>query len=117
MLGRRVGGAALFCLGQWLPHGKYRSAKDAYKSKRGGGIVKKYLKEWGFRILAALDTVAKRYHTTQASIALAWLIASPLITAPIASATSIEQLNNLVKAAQLQLDEEAMQQSNEGRAW
>ncbi|MBD0280416.1 MAG: aldo/keto reductase, partial [Flavisolibacter sp.] len=83
-----------FALAGGFLTGKHRSAEDAYDSKRGGGIVKKYLNERGFCILAALDTVAKRYHTTQASIALAWLIASPLITAPIASATSIQQLNN-----------------------
>jgi len=86
--------------------GKYRSEADFSKSKRGQGI-KKYLNDRGFRILNALDQVAGQYHTSQASIALAWLMARPGILAPIASATSIEQLNDLIKATELKLSEEA----------
>jgi aryl-alcohol dehydrogenase-like predicted oxidoreductase len=67
-------------------------------------MVKKYLDERGFRILAALDEVAKKIHSTPGKVAIAWLIARPSITAPIASATSVEQLEDLVDAANLQLD-------------
>jgi aryl-alcohol dehydrogenase-like predicted oxidoreductase len=92
--------------------GKYRTPGDVDKSARGGGVVKTYLNDRGLRILNALDEVAKEYNTTPASIAIAWLIARPSITAPIASATSIEQLDDLVKAAQLQLDHEAIELLN-----
>lgn len=87
--------------------GKYRSEDDLNKSKRGGGI-KKYLNERGYRILKALDQVAEQYQATPAAVSLAWLIARPSITAPIASATSIEQLNELTKAANLNLSTEAI---------
>ena len=83
--------------------GKYRSEDDLSKSARGRGI-KKYLNDRGFRILSSLDRVAKQYTSTPAGVALAWLIARPGITAPIASATSLQQLKELTDAARLQLD-------------
>ena len=83
--------------------GKYRSEQDLAKSARGQGI-KKYLNDRGTRILAALDEVAKKHESTPASVALAWLMARPTVTAPIASATSLDQLNSLVAAARLELD-------------
>src|ERR1041385_642245 len=88
--------------------GKYRSEDDLSNSARGG-TVKKYLNERGFGIVEALDQVAAQYNSTPAQIALAWLIARPSITAPIASATSLEQLNDLVAATKLELDETAME--------
>jgi aryl-alcohol dehydrogenase-like predicted oxidoreductase len=91
--------------------GKYRSEADLDKSPRGAG-VKKYLDERGFRILAALDAVAAEYESTPASVALAWLIARPSVTAPIASATSLQQLDSLIKAAGLSLDKAAIRQLN-----
>ena len=87
--------------------GKYRSENDLTKSARGGGI-KKYLNERGHLILDALDEVAFYYETTPASIALAWLMAQPSIVAPIASATNTEQLNELINAAHLELDEDTI---------
>lgn len=92
--------------------GKYRSAADLGKSKRGGGI-KKYLNERGFRILSALDKVAAFYNTTPASIAIAWLMAQPAVAAPIASATGIEQLNALMTASTLRLSAESLAELNE----
>jgi len=86
--------------------GKYRSEADLSKSKRGGGI-KKYLNEKGFRILAALDKVAKEYDSTPASIALAWLVANPVVAAPIASATTIKQLESLTRGVTLKLNRDA----------
>jgi aryl-alcohol dehydrogenase-like predicted oxidoreductase len=83
--------------------GKYRSDKDRSKSIRGQGI-NIYLNDRGFRILEALDHVAKQYNTTPAGVSLAWLIARPGITAPIASATNVEQLNNLIEGTKLKLD-------------
>ena len=87
--------------------GKYRSENDLLKSARGGG-VKKYLNDRGFKILQALDEVAKRYNTKPATISLAWLMAQPAIAAPIASATNTEQLNDLIASANLKLDKEAI---------
>ena len=87
--------------------GKYRSEADLGKSPRGGG-VKKYLNQRGFKVLAALDEVSARYQATPAQVALAWQIARPAITAPIASATSLEQLQGLVAAARLTLDADAL---------
>jgi aryl-alcohol dehydrogenase-like predicted oxidoreductase len=84
--------------------GKYRSEADLAQSPRGGG-VKKYLDERGRRVLAALDETSKAHGATPAQVALAWLIARPSITAPIASATSLEQLRDLIAAARLQLDD------------
>lgn len=92
-----------FSLASGFLTGKYRSEDDLAKSARGGGI-KKYLNERGFRILQALDEVAARHDSTPAQIALAWLIARPSITAPIASATSLAQLSDLVEATKLELD-------------
>ena len=91
--------------------GKYRSSKDLSKSARGSGI-EKYLTDRGFKILDTLDNIASRYQTRAATIALAWLMSRPAITAPIASATSIAQLEDLVKAIDLRLDDEAMQELN-----
>ncbi|TSD66754.1 aldo/keto reductase [Inquilinus sp. KBS0705] len=88
--------------------GKYRSEDDLNKSKRGGGI-KKYLNGRGYKILAALDKAAAEYNTTPASIALAWVMARPGITAPIASATSTGQLKDLEQAAQLSLSGETIE--------
>ena len=83
--------------------GKYRSEADLGKSPRGGG-VKKYLNERGFGVLKALDAVAARHKATPAQVALAWLIARPSVTAPIASATNLEQLQDILKAVHLKLD-------------
>jgi aryl-alcohol dehydrogenase-like predicted oxidoreductase len=83
--------------------GKYRSESDLSKSARGAG-VRKYLNERGFRILAALDAVAARHGATPAAIALAWLLARPGITAPIVSATSARQWEDLAAAPDIRLD-------------
>ncbi len=84
--------------------GKYRSAEDASKSSaRGGSVVAKYLNGRGARILAALDDLAAKHSASPAQVALAWLIARPGITAPIASATSLEQLADILAAARLTL--------------
>ncbi len=87
--------------------GKYRSEKDLGKSARGEG-VKKYLNARGFRILKALDEVAAAQSTAPATVALAWLIARPSVTAPIVSATNPEQLEELLRAAALVLDDAAL---------
>ncbi len=95
--------------------GKYRSEMDLSKSIRGQG-VKLYLNERGYRILKALDGVSAQYHSTPASVALAWLMAQPGITAPIASATSVGQLNDLIGATALDLDRAAIDALSEAGA-
>ena len=92
-----------FSLASGFLTGKYRSEADLSKSQRGQ-MVKKYLNPRGFRILDALDQVAKRHNATPTQVALAYLMARPSITAPIASATNLKQLDELVKAASLMLD-------------
>ena len=96
--------------------GKYRTEKDLSKSARGGG-VQKFMTTRGFRILEALDQVAQVYSVLPATIALAWLMAQPAITAPIASATSVQQLNELLQAVSIQLDATAMKELNEASAY
>jgi aryl-alcohol dehydrogenase-like predicted oxidoreductase len=87
--------------------GKYRTKADTEGRTRGEGVVH-YLDDKGRRILAALDTVAADTGATQAEIALAWLMAKPAVTAPIASATGLGQLASLTKAATLTLSAEQM---------
>jgi len=86
---------------------KYKSETDVANKARGD-FVKQYLNERGFRIIDALDHVAKRFHAAPAQVALAWLMAQPTVTAPIASATSLAQLKELIGATRLKLDEESM---------
>ena len=102
-LREQVGVISYFSLAKGFLSGKYRSEADLSKSVRGGG-VKDYLNPRGFRILGALDEVARRRESTPARVALAWLIARPSVTAPIASATSLEQLNDLLESTRLELD-------------
>jgi aryl-alcohol dehydrogenase-like predicted oxidoreductase len=83
--------------------GKYRSQADLTKSPRGAGAGK-YLNECGLRVLAALDAAAQAHGATPAQVALAWQMARPSVTAPIASATSPAQFAELAPAASLQLD-------------
>ncbi len=91
--------------------GKYRSEADLAQSARGKG-VKKYLNERGMKILAALDEVAKAARAKPAQVALAWLMARPAVTAPIASATTVAQLRELMACAELKLDAAAMERLN-----
>ncbi len=110
-----LGVISYFSLASGFLTGKYRSEKDLSKSPRGGGI-KKYLNERGFRILKALDEVAGEYNSTPARVALAWLIARPSITAPIASATNLEQLKDLIEATKLQLNQGSIEILNRATA-
>jgi aryl-alcohol dehydrogenase-like predicted oxidoreductase len=95
--------------------GKYRSEMDLTKSVRGGS-VKKYFNERGFRILAALDEVSRKYRSAPVRVALAWLLARPSITAPIVSATSAAQWTDLIAAADLHLDQESIEMLTQASA-
>ncbi|MFD2247002.1 aldo/keto reductase [Pontibacter ruber] len=111
-----LGVISYYALASGFLTGKYRSEDDLGKSPRGQG-VKNYLNERGFRILKALDEVAEQYNTTPASVSIAWLMGRPSITAPIASATKLEQLHDLAKAAQLNLDQAAIEKLNQASAY
>jgi aryl-alcohol dehydrogenase-like predicted oxidoreductase len=111
-LKEQIGVVSYYALASGFLSGKYRTAADASKSVRGSGIVEKYLNERGLRILTALDDVGRRHNASAASVALAWQIARPSITAPIASATTANQLGELVAATQLELDQAAIEQLN-----
>ena len=98
-----IGVISYFSLAKGFLSGKYRSDADLSKSKARGGGVKHYLTRRGMRVLDQLDRVAERHSATPAQVSLAWLIARPGITAPIASATSIEQLDDIAGALSLHL--------------
>jgi aryl-alcohol dehydrogenase-like predicted oxidoreductase len=115
-LEQQIGVVSYFALASGFLSGKYRAPADAAKSVRGDGVVAKFLNERGLRILAALDDVGRRYGASPASVALAWQIARPSITAPIASATTVNQLTDLVAATQLKLDQAAIEQLNTASA-
>lgn len=105
-----------FSLAAGFLTGKYRSEADLTKSPRGGGL-KKYLNDRGFRILGALDEVSQELHSTPARVALAWLISRPSVTAPIASATSLDQFNDLLEGTRLQLGPAALEKLNKASGY
>ncbi len=112
----RIGVIPYFSLASGFLTGKYRSESDLTNAARGGR-VKKYLNERGFRILKALDSVAAQYNATPAKVSLAWMLAKPTITAPIASATSLSQLKELVDATTLKLDAASLELLDEASAY
>jgi aryl-alcohol dehydrogenase-like predicted oxidoreductase len=105
-----------YALASGFLSGKYRSEADLGKSARGGGM-KDYMNDRGFRILKALDEVSEQYNSSPASVALAWLIARPSVTSPIASVTNLNQLQDLTRAASLKLDMEGISILDEASAW
>jgi aryl-alcohol dehydrogenase-like predicted oxidoreductase len=104
-----------FSLASGFLSGKYRSKADAAKGSRGA-LVDKYFNDRGLRIVDALVEVATRNSTTPATVALAWIIVRPSVTAPIASATSVEQLESLTAATRLQLSAEDVELLNDASA-
>lgn len=83
--------------------GKYRAGQALPTSPRAGGVQAKYMNERGFKILAAVDAVAKELNTTSGQVALAWIMARPGITAAIASGTTVDQVKDLTASAELVL--------------
>ncbi len=110
-----VGVTGYYSLASGFLTGKYRSEADLGKSARGA-MVKGYLGPRGQRVLAALDEVAARRQATLAQVSLAWLMARPGVTAPIASATSLPQLHELLRAAELALSAEDVEQLDQASA-
>jgi aryl-alcohol dehydrogenase-like predicted oxidoreductase len=111
----QLGVIPYFSLAAGFLTGKYRSQKDTEKAARGS-MVQKYLNDWGFAVVTALDEVANAHGATPARVALAWLLAQPGITAPIASATNEKQLADLAEAAKLKLGAESIQKLDDASA-
>ena len=110
-----IGVISFFSLGSGFLTGKYRS-KDDLSNRARGSFVEKYLNERGFRIVEALDRVAQEHNITPAQVAIVWLISHPSITAPIASATNLEQLKELLEATTIELNPSAIDRLNQASA-
>ena len=108
-LKEKVGVIGFYSLASGFLTGKYRSKADT-EGRARGSRVEKYMNDYGFGTIAALDDVANRYNAKPVQIAMAWLMARPSVTAPIASATNLDQLAELLKSVEIQLDAAAIQQ-------
>jgi aryl-alcohol dehydrogenase-like predicted oxidoreductase len=97
--------------------GKYRRGGDLPATARAPGVQKAYMTDRGFAVLAAVDKVAAGLGATPAQVALSWLAHRPGITAPIASATSVTQLKELIGGVELVLDAEARGALDQASAW
>ena len=115
-LGNNLGVITYFSLASGFLTGKYRTKDDLGKSARGGDMDK-HFNERGFKILAALDEVSKSLNTTPATVALAWIIHRPSVTAPIVSATSIKQLDAIIKAPDLEITAHEIELLTQESAW
>lgn len=115
-LGNNLGVLNYYSLASGFLTGKYRSKADLDKSERGAGVAK-YLDDRGFKVLAVLDEVAATLNTTQATVALAWLIHRPSVTAPIVSATSIKQLESIINAPDLPITAHEIELLTQESAW
>jgi aryl-alcohol dehydrogenase-like predicted oxidoreductase len=107
-LREKIGVIGYYSLASGFLTGKYKSLADTKGRPRGRG-VETYMNPHGFGVIKALEEVAARYEAKPGQIALAWLIARPSVTAPIASATNLEQLSELVEAAEIELDDGSIQ--------
>lgn len=114
---QEIGVIGYYALAAGFLTGKYRPDKPLPESRRAQNVQARYMNERGFRILAEVERVAARLGATPAQVALAWMMARPGVTAPIASATSVQQLHELVGAVTLQLDTKAITALNQASAW
>jgi aryl-alcohol dehydrogenase-like predicted oxidoreductase len=106
-LAEHIGVIGYYSLASGFLTGKYKSRADM-EGRIRGPRVEKYLNDYGFGVIKALDEVATQYNAKPGQIALAWLIARPSVTAPIASATNLEQLAELAAAAEIKLDADSI---------
>ncbi|HTY80349.1 MAG TPA: aldo/keto reductase [Candidatus Bathyarchaeia archaeon] len=104
-------------LGSGFLSGKYRPGTPLPTTARAANVQKGYMTDRGFAVLAAMDKVGGKIGATPAQIALSWLAHRPGITAPIASATSVAQLKELMSGVELRLDEEATAELDRASAW
>lgn len=115
-LGNNLGVITYYSLESGFLSGKYRKHADIIKSARGGKMDN-YLNDRGMKILNALDEIASAQATTPAAVALAWLLHRKSVTAPIVSATNLEQMQSIIAAPQLNLDAQAMHILDSASAW
>jgi aryl-alcohol dehydrogenase-like predicted oxidoreductase len=108
-LKEKIGVIGYYSLASGFLTGKYRSMADAEGRARASRVTK-YLTDYGFGVIAALEDVAKRYNARPVQIAVAWLIARPSVTAPIVSATNLDQLAEVLRSAEIKLDAAAIEQ-------
>ncbi len=111
-----IGVISYYSLASGFLSGKYRCEDDLAQSPRGES-VKKYMNDKGKAVLSALDEVAERHQASVAQVSLAWLMARPNITSPIVSATVKKQLDDIVKAAALELSPQDIALLNDASAW
>ena len=111
-----IGVIPYFSLAAGFLTGKYRSEADLAQRARGQ-FVKKYMNERGYAILRALDEVGQDFNATAAQVAIAWLMARPSITAPIASATSVQQFREIARATEINLSSDAIERLNQASAY
>ena len=115
-LSEDLGVIPYFAIARGFLTGKYRGDNDVSKSPRGNNVKNTYFNDRGWRILSALDDISAEHSATPVQIALAWLIARPSITAPISSATSPEQLKELLGSAEISLTEDDIKKLDEASA-
>jgi aryl-alcohol dehydrogenase-like predicted oxidoreductase len=111
----KLGVIPYFSLAAGFLTGKYRNPQDV-KGKARAGVVGKYMNPRGLEVLRMLDEVSARLQSNPARVALAWLMARPSITAPIASATSVHQLEDLLESTKLRLDNGSIETLNRASA-
>ncbi len=97
--------------------GKYRQDEDLPPTPRAQGVQRGYMNEQGFAILDAVERVAREAGATPGQVAIAWILARPAITAPIASATTVEQVRELLGAADVHLSPDALAILDTASAW
>ena len=112
-----VGVIAYIPLAGGFLSGKYRAGEALPKTARAGGVEKNYMNDRGFRVLAAVEKVAAAASATAAQVSLSWLAHRPGITAPIASATTVPQLKELLGGIELRLDADATAALDQASAW
>jgi aryl-alcohol dehydrogenase-like predicted oxidoreductase len=105
-----------FGLAQGFLTGKYRREGEQVESLRARGVRESYFNEHGFAVLDALDAIAQEHGVAVAAVALAWLAAQPTVLAPIASATSVAQLQELLASAELTLTPAELQRLGDASA-
>lgn len=112
-----IGVIPYFSIARGFLTGKYRKDEDTGKSIRGNTVRDKYYNDRGWKILKALDDISAEHNATPVQIALAWLIHRPSITAPISSATSPDQLKELLRSVTISLDQEEISKLDEASKW
>jgi aryl-alcohol dehydrogenase-like predicted oxidoreductase len=116
-LEQNIGVIPYSSLGSGFLSGKYRAGQDLPKTARAGNVQKGYMNERGFAVLTAVEQVASKVGATPAQVALSWMVHRPGMTAPIASATSVSQLKEIVAAVDLKLDPDSTSALNTASAW